>query len=345
MSGTASSGWIAAVVGLLELGLLLGALYLTAYQFRRTRASAYIERFNSRDMLESRVAVDRWLREHQTTSARLEALENDPHLLTQVRQFANLFQELGAAYQFRVVHRKTVGILFDALVVMYWEQLRFWVYDYRARLSPTLYARFEHLYRQMHRQLRSSDRNVEYVVGYGSLMDPASVSAALGRAVSPDELIPVTLNGFKRSWSIGEEVRIGASERSTTAAFLDLIREPGSKTRAVMFQASSSEVQRLVVRERNYNKQDVSGDVRLTGGQSLHSNAVAWCFLGKEEHRLGTPAANVVILESYLARVSSGAARIDPALADEVSEAARMSDFGVASGTYRFTDPAQAALV
>jgi hypothetical protein len=199
MLGSENSGWIAAVAGLLELGLLLGAVYLTAYQFRRTRSSAYIERFNSRDMLESRVAVDRWLREHQTTSARLEALENDPHLLTQVRQFANLFQELGAAYQFRVVHRKTVGILFDALVVMYWEQLRFWIYDYRARLSPTLYARFEHLYREMHRQLRSSERNVEYVVGYGSLMDPASVSAALGRAVSPDELIPVTLNGFKRS--------------------------------------------------------------------------------------------------------------------------------------------------
>jgi cation transport regulator ChaC len=339
------SGWIQAIASLLEFALLLGAVYLTIYQFRRTRASAYIERFNSRDVLESRVAVDGWLRQHDTASARLEALERDPHLLTQVRQFANLFQELGAAYQFRVAHRRTVCVLFDALVVMYWEALRFWVYDYRARLSPTLYARFEYLYRELQPKLRSSEPRVEYVVGYGSLMDPASVGAALGRGVAPDELIPITLLGFTRSWSIGEQVRLASNQHTTTAAFLDVTPEAGSSVRAVMFRVGESEMQRLVLRERNYTKHDVTRAVRLLGGHTLHANAVAWCFLGKESQRLAPAAENVVILEGYLARVTAAAARLDPSVAEVIGNAARASGFRLESGTYRFTDAVQATLV
>ena len=89
--------WIEHLLGLTEIALLLAAVVLTITQFTRSRASSYIERFNASDAIESRVVVDLWLKEHQSTKARLLALEQDPALRTHVRRFANLFQELGAA--------------------------------------------------------------------------------------------------------------------------------------------------------------------------------------------------------------------------------------------------------
>jgi hypothetical protein len=214
--------WIDPILGLAEVALLLVAVYLTIAQFTRSRASSYIERFNSSDAMESRVAVDRWLKEHGTTKARLEALDEDPALRTHLRRFANLFQELGAAYQFGVAHRKTVRVLFDALVVMYWEQLRFWVHDYRAQADPTLYARFEYLYREIKARQPRARNKTDYVVAYGSLMDPVSLGAGLGRAASDGELIPISLHGWARRWSIGELVRLGSDSKPMVAAFLDV---------------------------------------------------------------------------------------------------------------------------
>jgi len=143
------SVWVTPLLSLAEIGLLFAAVWLTIYQFSRSRASSYIERFNSNDAMASRIAVDRWLEEHGTVKSRLDALEQDPTLRTHVRRFSNLFQELGAAYEFRIAHRETVRVLFDALVVAYWERLHFWVLHYRAHADQTLYSRFEYLYGEL----------------------------------------------------------------------------------------------------------------------------------------------------------------------------------------------------
>lgn len=339
------SAWLQPILGLVEITLILTAVYLTIAQFTRTRASSYIERFNSSEVLDNRVAVDRWLQHHATSTARLEALARDPKLTAQLRQFTNLFQELGAAYQFRVAHRRTVRVLFDALVVMYWEQLRFWIYEYRARSDPTLYARFEYLYHQVKPHLEKSASRAEYVVAYGSLMDPVSAAAAAGRKVTADELVPVILLGFRHAWSIGEHVRLGSSGEVSTAAFLDLTRDPSARLRAVMFRVSPKELRRLIRREKNYAPEDVSADVRLSGGHALPSHTTAWCFLGREQFRVDASRAKVVILQDYLDRVVSAASSIDEKLADDIWDTADQSGFTHIAGSYRFVDPEQASLV
>jgi hypothetical protein len=320
-------------------------VYLTIAQFTRSRASSYIERFNSNDALESRVAVDSWLREYATATARLEALHRDPKLLTHLRRFANLFQELGAAYQFGVAHRKTVRLLFDALVVMYWEELQFWVQDYRAHADPTLYARFEYLYTEVKSREQKTRDRAEYLITYGSLMDPKSLGAGLGREVSIAELIPVTVVGWKRRWSIGEEVRLVESTSSTVAAFLDIEQEAGSTTRAAMVKVTRREMRRLSVREKNYEVRDLRADVRLTGDRAVEPGAVVWCFVGRDRHRVDAETAGVVVLEAYLERVVDAATRIDPEMEAGLRAAASSSGFRLAAGSYEFVDQAQAALV
>jgi cation transport regulator ChaC len=333
--------------------LLLAAVYLTVSQFRRSRASSYIERFNSSDALASRVAVDRWLREHDTPRARLEAVDRDAELYTHVRRFANLFQELGAAYQFRVAHRKTVRVLFDALVIMYWKALRFWIYDYRAHADPTLYARFEYLYREMASAKRGGGGvRAEYVLAYGSLMEPASATAAVGRPVSIDDYVPITLVGWARRWSVGEAVMLEAGGE-VVAAFLDVEPDAASETPAVMFRVSSKEMERLRVREKNYEARDLRDDVRLTGGRPVEAGAAVWCFVGRPAHRLEQgfeqglehESGDVVLLARYLERVARAARQVDAGLETALRVSAADSGFAAVDGDYTFVDARQAKLV
>jgi len=337
--------WIEPVFGLTEIVLLLAAVYLTISQFTRSRASSYIERFNSSDAIESRIAVDKWLGDHSTSRERLEALANDPSLRTHLRRFANLFQELGAAYEFGVAHRKTVRVLFDALVVMYWESLRFWVEDYRAQADPTLYSRFESLYNEIKARERKSRDSAEYIVAYGSLMDPESLGAALGRSVVASELIPINLLGWERRWSIGEQVRVGEGEESVVAAFLDVAPDREASMSAAMVRVSPHEMKRLIRREKNYRQQDLGPSVRLTGGRSMDPGAAAWCFVGHPQHRVGPSDDGVVMLEGYIERVRAAARRLDPEMEAALVESIQVSGFARVAGPYEFVDREQASLV
>jgi len=244
-----------------------------------------------------------------------------------------------------VAHRKTVRVLFDALVIVYWEALRFWIRDYRVRTDPTLYARFEYLYDEIKSRERRAATKTDYVVTYGSLMDAQSLAAGLRREVTEDELIPVTLKGWTRRWSIGETVRVGPDSSPIVAAFLDAGREEGAHLVAAIVRVNPNELRRLGTREKNYQMVDVTADALLVGERPVESQAVVWCFVGAEAHRVTPESEGVVILESYLARVSAAAERLAPDAAANVRSSAAGSGFETLAGEYRFVDPDQAALV
>lgn len=339
------SAWVEPAFGLLEIVGILAAVYLTISQFTRTRASSYIERFNGNDVLANRTAVDQWLGEFATSRDRLAELERNPELRTHLRQFANLFQELGAAYQFGVAHRKTVRVLFDALVVMYWERLRFWVEDYRAHADPTLYARFEYLYKEIKKHETAGTVEQEFALAYGSLMSPVSLGAGLGREVTHDELIPVTLVGYERSWDVGETVVLGDSTEKRMAAFLNVRMNPEESAEAVMVRVTSSELRRLRAREKNYRCEDVRSAVRLTGDRNVDGRGHVWCFIGKREHHVETGDPDVVILSEYLTKVTDAAASLSSTLGADIALSAEAARFPMVDGPYRFTDAEQADLV
>lgn len=159
-----------AYAALFEIGLVLAGVALTAYHFRHQRAAAFIERFNTPDVMDMRDKIDRWLGDYEESPLRkgaqdssvslseedglrlthMEArllleLERDPELDKAVKSFANLFQELGEARENRTASPSYTRRMFDHLAPHYWSLLRFWVEDYRLRKSPTLYRRFENL--------------------------------------------------------------------------------------------------------------------------------------------------------------------------------------------------------
>lgn len=337
--------WINLLFGFAQVALLLVGVYLTVSQFRRVRASSYIERFNSRDMQESRADVDRWLRDHPDPQSRLQALEEDPDLAASVKRFANLFQELGVAYQFRVAHRGTVRTVFDSLVMMYWERLRFWVVHYRATTNPSLYGRFEFLHRELSRRVRPGRVETLYVVGYGSLLDPESASRALGRPVFRDDLIPVVVHGYRRRWNVGEEVALGETGQRCTALFLNAAPEEGSRLSAAMMGVTPAELERLRWRERHYDVVDVTEATRLSGACPVHRGGRVLLFVGKQEHLVDAGSPEVRLLTRYVTRVVAAAEALSPATASEIREGVATVTAPRWDGEYRFLDPAQARLV
>jgi cation transport regulator ChaC len=336
--------WGQPVLGLLEIVLLLVGVIVTIGHFTRTRASSYIERFNSKDMLECRSEVERWLRSHPTRRERLEALDDDPALASQLKQFANLFQELGAAYRFKVAHRETVETLFAELVIIYWEKLRFWVLDYRASAYPSLYNGFEWLYGEM-KQVSPRPRQLSmYVVAYGSLMELESATRGLGRRVEADELLPATLEGYRRSWSIGEAVMVQGDPLQ--AVFLDVIPETGASSQVLILKVTRDELDRLRRREKNYESTKVTRQVRLPGQRHLGPDAIAYCFTGKEDHRVEAGRDDAILLEGYVDKVCVGARAVTPELPEEIRRSAEQSGWRRVPGDhYTFADSRQNRLV
>ena len=151
--------------------------------------------------------------------------------------------------------------------------------------------------------------------------------------------------GWARRRSSGEKVRLGKNTSVTVAAFLDVEKEAGSATGAVMVKVSRPEMKRLIIREKNYEVRDLRADVRLTGDRTVEPGAAVWCFVGRDLHRVSATTEGAVVLEAYLERVVGAAARIDPEMEADLRASVLSSGFRLSAGSYEFVDQAQAALV
>jgi hypothetical protein len=133
-----------------ELIFLIITVFIAKKQFGVQKASAYIERFNSVEMLNARTAVDQWTVLDISDEDKIEKILNDIALQNHIRMFVNLFQELGVAYIYGGVHKKTVRDNFDFLIPYYWKKLNFWVvYLRNYHNDQTLLHKFEMLAEKM----------------------------------------------------------------------------------------------------------------------------------------------------------------------------------------------------
>jgi hypothetical protein len=136
---------VGAAAAILQTFLLIASIIYINRQFAILRACSYIERMNSQDTIRRRASVDRWLRAGENDAQRIASFEEDADLQADVLGFANLFQELGVAYMYHSVHKKTVEDNFDFLIPYYWNQLRFLIEHLRSQRNDSLYRKFEYM--------------------------------------------------------------------------------------------------------------------------------------------------------------------------------------------------------
>ena len=152
------------------------------------------------------------------------------------------------------------------------------------------------------------------VFGYGSLVSRASVAVTLGRDFEP-ELIPATLTGWRRRWSLYRDNSTAEKsfaplegEQFQNCLGLNVERDPGSDEppNGALIELTDAELDRLDVREIRYDRADVTSDVDAGGFDRVVT------YVAKAGHLALEPPPRSVIIATYLAAVEAAFEELGP---------------------------------
>lgn len=108
-----------------------------------------------------------------------------------------------------------------------------------------------------------------WVFGYGSLVSPASLGGTLGRIpVRGEDFLAAEVQGWERRWNYGIRVQPGSlkgpdAEHVQVIVALGIIEAAEACMNGVLALVHPDELERLDARERNYDRVDVTGHVRV----------------------------------------------------------------------------------
>ena len=159
--------------------------------------------------------------------------------------------------------------------------------------------------------------------GYASLASPASASQTLGR---PVEFAAVArLDGWARAWTLGREQ--AASEKTFARAdgsipryCLGLNIEPDPAARApngVLIELTEAELDRLDLRERRYDRVDVTESISFDDGSGpVESFDRVTAYRAKAEHHHPDVPEDAVIVSTYPTAVEAAFDALGPGQLD-----------------------------
>lgn len=155
---------------------------------------------------------------------------------------------------------------------------------------------------------------------YGSLVDTGTLAGYLGRPlVAGTDYVPARLLGHRRTWSVatdntdsGTAVVYSTPDRSSQPAvqvlFLDVEEDAESSVVGLLVVVDRDVLDRLALREGNYEAVDVSGRCVASAQPDLASRIVT--FAGREGPRRaaarGLAAGTACIRGEYLRTVEAG---------------------------------------
>lgn len=162
------------------------------------------------------------------------------------------------------------------------------------------------------------------VFGYGSLADPESLGATLGRPVQIAAL--ARLPGWARGWTQGRDnlrsektfARVdGSLPRFCLGLSLD--PEPAAPPpNGVLVELSADELERLDLREIRYQQIDVTEAIVIepTGDAVAARFDRVLTYRARPEHRHPIPPDEAVILSTYPAAIEAAFTALGPAQLD-----------------------------
>jgi cation transport regulator ChaC len=159
------------------------------------------------------------------------------------------------------------------------------------------------------------------VVGYGSLMDPDSLS----KTIKPREVRTVWIKGYKRIFNLKpsrmRRYHIGAKGINT--AVLNVAAVDGAKMNAVMFEVDPDELDKLLIREQSYRTREVVAYDYETGEEI----GKALMFVGNKMFR-GQPVISEEYLpiQSYHEMVRDAAYRISERFGRDYDDSTLLAD-------------------
>jgi cation transport regulator ChaC len=185
-----------------------------------------------------------------------------------------------------------------------------------------------------------------YVFGYGSLMNVASAGRAVGRLLSPSDLIPVRALGYRRVWSLKELVLSEMLGRPVTAVFLDLEPAAGRQVNGVLIAVSAAELDNLMVREKNYDCADFTMSINPRSAPPLAADSRVFTFLAKPEQKaFRDRGEELYVMSRYVTMVEAACREIGMDFLHEYQSTTEEISFPMLGGKYTFLSPDQAKYV
>ena len=165
---------------------------------------------------------------------------------------------------------------------------------------------------------------VEWVFGYGSLVDEAALAAWLRRRpFAPGETARCRLRGWRRAWNVardngeiaaGRPHYVDARTGARAALFVAVVNirpAVGEAVNGLAFRVSRAQLERLDRREFNYDRIDAAGSLdRALGGR-------VWVYRGsaaaRARYERSASAGHAVIARRYFESVEAAFASLGPA--------------------------------
>ncbi len=108
-----------------------------------------------------------------------------------------------------------------------------------------------------------------WVFGYGSLVSPTSMATTIGRTVEADHVAVAHLDGYGRRWNYGslhlrgDWHHDGIDVIQGLVVSLGLVAADAESCNGVIVRVSDDELAQLDWRERDYQRTDVTDQIRV----------------------------------------------------------------------------------
>ena len=184
----------------------------------------------------------------------------------------------------------------------------------------------------------------DFLFGYGSMMNPRSAGRALKRDVRLADLVPASLHGYSRRWSLKEQVRSEKLGREVTAVFLDLGPDNGARSNGVLIEITPLTLDYLRQREKNYEGIDVTASIDVHTGphSALPGTSRVYTFIGRPEFVVRKADTGLFVMERYVKIVEDACAALGPAFERDYAASTEPIRFPRVEGAYVFVDQEQA---
>ena len=186
-----------------------------------------------------------------------------------------------------------------------------------------------------------------YVLGYGSLMNVESASRTLKREIKLSDLIQVNLLGYARVWTVKDKIYSEKLAKRVDAVFLNIEKSSnfGQGINCILIKITQAELEKIKIREKNYNCIDVSNSVKPKQDKSIDPSSKIFAFIGKDTSKIKKKDPNLFIMGMYIKMVLTACRNLGVNFLQEFKNTTQIARFKVIDGNYVFVELEQAKYV
>ena len=176
---------------------------------------------------------------------------------------------------------------------------------------------------------------VNYIFGYGSLINLHSLEKSIGRLLDISEVIPADLKNYRRVWNLKEQLYSAALDRDVCGIFLNIEQDISHVINGIIFKVTDSEFEQLKRRERNYDVVEVSNSI-VSEDLELTKKTISTFVASNPDVLQNNGKTNCYVMRNYVYLLESGCKTINDQFWENFKASTAAHEFDELDGAYSF---------